>query len=168
MSARAALAAIAAPWLSGVPAGAQAPPPGPSTLFENVRVFDGKGGALSGPLNVLVEGGIIAEIAADPIPRAAGGGVASPFSPAVAAQAWMAGTSPAMTSADMRSDRLGGGDRSPDAPRRRERRATSPHGHPGLDPWGGGVAILTAGRRSSARHPAAASIRNSMLPVIEY
>jgi imidazolonepropionase-like amidohydrolase len=74
MSARAAFAAIAALWLSGVPAGAQAPPPGPSTLFENVRVFDGKGGGLSGPLNVLVEGGIIAEISAEPIPRAAGGG----------------------------------------------------------------------------------------------
>jgi len=32
------------------------------TLFENVRIFDGKGGALSAPSNVLIKGNIIARI----------------------------------------------------------------------------------------------------------
>lgn len=36
-------------------------------LFENVRIFDGKGAALSEPSNVLVRGNVIAEISADPI-----------------------------------------------------------------------------------------------------
>ena len=38
-----------------------------ATLFENVKVFDGKSAALSGPLNVLVRGNIIEKISADPI-----------------------------------------------------------------------------------------------------
>jgi len=63
MSARAALAAIAALWLSGVPAAAQAP----STLFENVRIFDGTGAAPGEAVNVLVRGNVIAEISKDPI-----------------------------------------------------------------------------------------------------
>jgi imidazolonepropionase-like amidohydrolase len=37
------------------------------TLFENVKVFDGKSTGLSGPLNVLVRGNIIAKMSADPI-----------------------------------------------------------------------------------------------------
>ena len=46
----------------------QAPPNSePSTLFLNVRVFDGKAGSLSGPVNVLVKGSTIERIAAAPI-----------------------------------------------------------------------------------------------------
>lgn len=67
MSARAAVAVVAALWLSGVPAGAQAPPPGPSTLFENVRIFDGTGAAPSAAMNVLVRGNVIAKISQEPI-----------------------------------------------------------------------------------------------------
>lgn len=39
-----------------------------TTLFENVRVFDGSGSALSEPTNVLVKDGLIAKISKDPIP----------------------------------------------------------------------------------------------------
>lgn len=38
------------------------------TLFENVRVFDGKGAALSASTNVLVRGNVIETISAKPIP----------------------------------------------------------------------------------------------------
>ena len=38
------------------------------TLFENVRVFDGKSGVLPGPRNVLVRGNKIERISTDPIP----------------------------------------------------------------------------------------------------
>ena len=38
------------------------------TLFNNVRVFDGKGTALSGPTNVLVRGNLIERMSAAPIP----------------------------------------------------------------------------------------------------
>ncbi len=41
---------------------------GPVTLFENVRVFDGRGPDLSAPLNVLVRGNVIARISNEPIP----------------------------------------------------------------------------------------------------
>jgi imidazolonepropionase-like amidohydrolase len=43
----------------------QAPPP--VTLFRNVRIFDGKGDALSGPSNVLVRGNVIERVSAAPI-----------------------------------------------------------------------------------------------------
>ena len=46
---------------------AQEAPSAPVTLFQNVRVFDGKSGALSGPTNVLVKGHTVARISADPI-----------------------------------------------------------------------------------------------------
>ena len=36
-------------------------------LFENVRIFDGKGAALSAPSNVLVKGNVIARISTAPI-----------------------------------------------------------------------------------------------------
>jgi imidazolonepropionase-like amidohydrolase len=36
-------------------------------LFENVRIFDGKGAALSAPSNVLVQGNVIARISISPI-----------------------------------------------------------------------------------------------------
>lgn len=38
------------------------------TLFENVRIFDGKSGALSDSMNVLVRGNTIETISKDPIP----------------------------------------------------------------------------------------------------
>jgi len=40
------------------------------TLFQNVRIFDGKGAQLSAPTNLLVEGNIIRQITTDPIPTA--------------------------------------------------------------------------------------------------
>ena len=48
---------------------AQAPVPArdAATLFQNVRIFDGKSGALSAPSNVLVKGNIIERISASPI-----------------------------------------------------------------------------------------------------
>ena len=45
---------------------AQTPPP-PATLFQNVRVFDGKSGSLSEPQNVLVRGNKIDRISTDSI-----------------------------------------------------------------------------------------------------
>ena len=45
------------------------PPSSPAlTLFENVRIFDGKSEALSASMNVLVRGNIIEKISKDPIP----------------------------------------------------------------------------------------------------
>ena len=38
------------------------------TLFENVRIFDGKSDALSGNMNVLIRGNAIEKISKDPIP----------------------------------------------------------------------------------------------------
>ena len=46
---------------------AQTAPPA-ATLFQNVRIFDGKSGSLSAPQNVLVRGNKIERISADPIP----------------------------------------------------------------------------------------------------
>src|ERR1700761_2931064 len=45
------------------------PPPvsGGATLFQNVRVFDGRKAAISAPSNVLVKDGIIARISESPI-----------------------------------------------------------------------------------------------------
>jgi hypothetical protein len=70
----------------GVCIAQQAPAPSaPVTLFQNVRVFDGKSGALSGPTNVLVKGQVIARISADPI--AIEPGTSAPrSSPAMAAR----------------------------------------------------------------------------------
>ena len=51
----------------GLGAFAQVDASRPDVLFENVRVFDGKGDALSGPVNVLVRDGTIASISADEI-----------------------------------------------------------------------------------------------------
>jgi hypothetical protein len=41
---------------------------GAVTLFQNVRIFDGKSGILSGPRNVLVRGNQIERISTEPIP----------------------------------------------------------------------------------------------------
>jgi len=46
---------------------AQTPPPA-ATVFQNVRIFDGKGGQLSAPSNVLVRGNRIERISLTPIP----------------------------------------------------------------------------------------------------
>ena len=46
---------------------AQTPPPA-ATVFQNVRVFDGKGSQLSGPSYVLVRGNRIERISSTPIP----------------------------------------------------------------------------------------------------
>src|SRR5262245_35567580 len=44
------------------------PPANPSaTLFQNVRIFDGKGASLSAPSNVLIKGNIIERISTEPI-----------------------------------------------------------------------------------------------------
>ena len=40
----------------------------PVTLFNNVRIFDGKSAALSAPSNVLVRGNLIERISTAPIP----------------------------------------------------------------------------------------------------
>lgn len=47
---------------------AHAADPPALTLFENVRIFDGKGGTLSGTMHVLVRGNTIDIISKDPIP----------------------------------------------------------------------------------------------------
>ena len=51
---------------------AQAPSPADKvgTLFQNVRIFDGKSDALSAPMHVLVRGNTIEKISQDPIPAA--------------------------------------------------------------------------------------------------
>src|SRR5258705_257217 len=49
-------------------ASASAPASGAVTLFENVRIFDGKGAALSTPSNVLIRGNVIERISTQPIP----------------------------------------------------------------------------------------------------
>ena len=48
-----------------------APVSGPTTLFQNVRIFDGKSATLSAPSNVLVKNNIIERISANPITVAA-------------------------------------------------------------------------------------------------
>ena len=48
------------------PLNAQTPPPA-STVFQNVRIFDGTGSQLSGPLHVLVRGNRIERISSTPI-----------------------------------------------------------------------------------------------------
>lgn len=60
------LAASALAFLAGDAQAQQAS--GPVTLFNNVRVFDGKAASLSGPTNVLVRGNLIERISTAPIP----------------------------------------------------------------------------------------------------
>src|SRR5580692_3025057 len=43
-----------------------------ATLFENVRIFDGKGASLSAPSNVLIKGNIIERISTEPIAEESG------------------------------------------------------------------------------------------------
>jgi imidazolonepropionase-like amidohydrolase len=51
------------------PGATPAPPPSASssTLFQNVRIFDGRSAALSPPSNVLVKGNVIERISSEPI-----------------------------------------------------------------------------------------------------
>jgi imidazolonepropionase-like amidohydrolase len=65
----AAVIALLTPPLSGDVL-AQVAPPAPQdvVLFQNVRIFDGKGSALSAPSNVLVRGNKIERISTAPIP----------------------------------------------------------------------------------------------------
>ncbi|MBR0844672.1 amidohydrolase family protein [Bradyrhizobium liaoningense] len=55
-------------WLASS-ARAQGNPPATNsaTLFQNVRIFDGKGASLSAPSNVLIKGNIIERISTEPI-----------------------------------------------------------------------------------------------------
>ena len=64
-----ALATALALSVTGVALAQSTPAPLPSTvLFQNVRIFDGKGSALSAPANVLVRGNRIERISASAIP----------------------------------------------------------------------------------------------------
>src|SRR5215469_2655338 len=55
------------PARAALPTAAQTQPPA-ATVFQNVRIFDGKGGQLSAPSNVLVRGNRIERISLTPIP----------------------------------------------------------------------------------------------------
>lgn len=66
MSGIRALALLLAGLVAGIPAAAGA------VLFENVRIFDGQSGQLSGPSNVLVTGNLITTISTAPIELPAG------------------------------------------------------------------------------------------------
>jgi imidazolonepropionase-like amidohydrolase len=61
---------------SGLPSGLhaqdRAPAPQAVTLFENVRIFDGRAAALSAPSNVVVKGNVIDRIATAPVAREPG------------------------------------------------------------------------------------------------
>jgi imidazolonepropionase-like amidohydrolase len=59
---------LAAPPVSEIASAQNPSAPDNVTLFENVRVFDGKSPELSPPRNVLVRGNKIEKISADPIP----------------------------------------------------------------------------------------------------
>ena len=60
------LLALAVFW--SLPLAAQNPASGPITLFQNVRIFDGKSGALSAPSHLLVRGNKIEKISTTPVP----------------------------------------------------------------------------------------------------
>ena len=89
-------------------------------LFENVRIFDGKGAALSAPSNVLVEGNVIEQISTDPIEaegaeRIAGNG--RTLMPGLIDAHWHAmliATTPAETMNDIGFATLAAGDEATD------------------------------------------------------
>jgi hypothetical protein len=56
MLTRVLIVAVVAVGLGGVSVAQPVAVPPPVTLFQNVRVFDGKGDTVSGPTNVLVRG----------------------------------------------------------------------------------------------------------------
>ncbi|WP_024517797.1 amidohydrolase family protein [Bradyrhizobium sp. Tv2a-2] len=62
------LAAACLAYVTAFLAPVQAQERSATTIFENVRIFDGKTAALSAPSNVLIRGHLIERIAQDPIP----------------------------------------------------------------------------------------------------
>jgi imidazolonepropionase-like amidohydrolase len=68
LSRRGLVAVIVVAGLTGLPAAHAQEASGAVTLFENVRVFDGRSATLSAPSHVLVRGNIIERISAAPIP----------------------------------------------------------------------------------------------------
>src|SRR6516165_3278835 len=60
------LIALALSW--ALPVTAQNPASEPVTLFQNVRIFDGKSGTLSAPSHLLVRGNKIEKISTTPLP----------------------------------------------------------------------------------------------------
>ena len=69
---RATLSLLALGLASAVYAQGSPPPTVSTTLFENVRIFDGKTASLSPSANVLVKGNIIERISTSPIPAEQG------------------------------------------------------------------------------------------------
>jgi len=65
---RCGLTAVIVAGLTGLPAARAQDASGAVTLFENVRVFDGRSAALSAPSHVLVRGNIIERVSTTPIP----------------------------------------------------------------------------------------------------
>src|SRR5262245_2055351 len=68
MKTKANLTLIALALFWSLPLAAQNPESGPVTLFQNVRIFDGKSGTLSAPSHLLVRGNKIEKISTTPIP----------------------------------------------------------------------------------------------------
>src|SRR5215468_8356535 len=68
MKTKANLTLIALALFWSLPLAAQDPASGPITLFQNVRIFDGKSGTLSAPSHVLVRGSKIEKISTTPLP----------------------------------------------------------------------------------------------------
>src|SRR5262249_35841586 len=62
------LTLIALALLRALPLAAQNPASDPVTLFQNVRIFDGKSGTLSAPSHLLVRGNKIEKISTTPVP----------------------------------------------------------------------------------------------------
>jgi imidazolonepropionase-like amidohydrolase len=92
-----------------------------ATLFQNVRIFDGKAGSLSAPSNVLVKGNIIEQISASPIAAeqgvavVAGGG--RTLMPGLIDNHWhamLARTTPAQAFGDVGYNNLVAGDEATD------------------------------------------------------
>jgi imidazolonepropionase-like amidohydrolase len=67
MLTRVLIVAVVAFGLGGVSVAQPGAVPPPVTLFQNVRIFDGKGDTVSGPTNVLVRGNLIERISATSI-----------------------------------------------------------------------------------------------------
>ena len=63
----AALSLMAVGLASAARAQGNPPANASATLFQNVRIFDGKGASLSAPSNVLIKGNIIERISTEPI-----------------------------------------------------------------------------------------------------
>src|SRR5262249_4945665 len=68
MKTKANLTLIALTLFWSLPLAAQNPASEPVTLFQNVRIFDGKSGNLSAPSHLLVRGNKIEKISTTPLP----------------------------------------------------------------------------------------------------